>query len=207
MRERTQILVCSFLLIIVIVVASFWGYSRMEAHIARSNAETADVMEVLTYAPTLGDGSNVDDADYPYEVVDADKFDVKIPLDLAEQSIMSSSGNEITTLIELKGLDNGTTSGVIAFYQLADGEHEVIVSQTINTLGDVRQAVHELYTYQGTVDSYQIKEYDKYIILIEDSVTRKQIHMITDDDIFTVASPGILDLELLQLVANKIVID
>lgn len=142
--------------------------------------------------------------------LDLQNTNIKIPLDLAEQDVssfnksnVSSSDNLIASLVEVRGTHNGQSNEVIAFYQLADGKHEMIVSQTDNIYGGISGAIEAIKPLYDPND-LKIENYENHSIVIEDSTIRKHVHVITDQFFFTVASPGTLDLDLLLAVSNLI---
>jgi hypothetical protein len=144
----------------------------------------------------------------PFQIIDIETIDVKIPLDLAdnsEQRVYSSNGNEIIKLADVRSVQHNSNSSkeVIAYYQLADGKHEVIIFQNEITFGG-RKGATEATIANYNPDDVRVEEYEEYTLVIEDAELRKQVHVISESHFFTVASPGTRDLELLLDVASKI---
>ncbi|MFD2116603.1 hypothetical protein ACFSTH_19000 [Paenibacillus yanchengensis] len=143
----------------------------------------------------------------PFKSVDLQTTDIRIPLDLAGNTIQkllsSNEENEtgILKLTEVRGLQQDNS--VIAYYQLTDGYHEVILSQTENTFGGQKRAV-EATVANYNIDDVKIIEHEGYTIVIEDSSIRKQVHVISESHYFTIASPGTHNLDLLLDIASKI---
>ncbi|MGG1313730.1 hypothetical protein [Cohnella laeviribosi] len=139
---------------------------------------------------------------------------IGIPLNLADiskQELNSSSDLSSTTSSSLKITKleqvqaNKTSNGdqVLVIYQLSDGKHEVVMSQSSNILGNVDAAVKDTQSWYDPND-VKVQQINGHTAVIEDAPNRKQVHIITDSHFYTVASPGTLNLDYLIELAGTI---
>ncbi len=209
--------ILSTVALVAVVGGSLLSYNHIYADKNEQIEVTASVTPVDTTAPEIDEqdvvvsneeiqAPTIDGS--PFQKIDLATIDVKIPLDLvdnSEQKVYSTNGNEISKLVEVRGLlhNSNNAKQVIAYYQLADGKHEVIISQFENTSSG-RKGAAEATIANYNADDVRVEEHEGYTVVIEDADNRKQVHLISENFYFTVASPGTFDLELLLDVANKI---
>ncbi|MGG4142648.1 hypothetical protein ABEW34_05905 [Paenibacillus algorifonticola] len=135
---------------------------------------------------------------------------IDIPLDLAgsksSRSLASTSqttDNSISQLVDIRAERTGHGDTVLAIYQLQDGKHEVLISQSTNAFGDEQAAIEDTKSWYNANDVKVIKLNGHHAV-IENASNRKQVHLITDEKFYTVASPGTLNLDYLIELAKKI---
>lgn len=144
----------------------------------------------------------------PIQIIDQHqlKNGIDLPLDLVgnNAAIQTASEQFVTSLKEVKAMDNQGVEEVMVIYQLADGAHELILFQTENTYGSVEETINltlDLYNPEDT----RVEEINGHKAVIEDNENRKHVHLITENQFYTVGSPGgTVSLSDLIEVASKI---
>ncbi|NIK70789.1 hypothetical protein [Paenibacillus sp. BK720] len=132
---------------------------------------------------------------------------IHLPLNLADPSLhhthTSSSALQITKLVDAHGQISLNGETILVIYQLNDDKHEVIFTQSRNKFEDVQAAVEDTKSWYKSED-VKVMEINGCTAVIEDSPSRKQVHLITAAHFYTIGSPGTLDLEYLITLAGKI---
>ncbi|WP_042161300.1 hypothetical protein [Paenibacillus gorillae] len=133
---------------------------------------------------------------------------INIPLDLAETTVENSntpslSNLQIIKLVNAYAQQSSQGTYISAIYQLSDGKHEVMFTQSHNILEDEEAAVEDTKSWYNPND-VKVVEINGHSAVIEDSPDRKLVHLITDTHFYVVASPGIQNIEYLIELAGKI---
>lgn len=134
--------------------------------------------------------------------VDSVKETINIPISVSEiQS--SETDNPIVKEVSVHVQKVGDYETVIAIYQLKDGQNEIIVAQSANILGNEAIAVEDTKSWYNEKDVNVLK-INGHAAVVEDSESRKQVHLITDSNFYTVSSPGTYNLKYLIEIAEQI---
>ncbi|MCM3172462.1 hypothetical protein [Paenibacillus sp. MER 99-2] len=140
------------------------------------------------------------------ELKDIDK--VNIPLNLHTSSgdhTMSTAGTENNSIIERTAIhasENMYGKEVYVTYRLSGGQ-EIFISQSEDVL-EHEQATLELAKSWYKPDEVSTQELNGATAVIEDGETRKTVHLITDDNFYTICSNGADNLDQLIQIANGI---
>lgn len=134
--------------------------------------------------------------------------EVNIPLNLDTSSttgIMSTNeteSNPIVELVEVQASENIYGKEVYATYRLAEGQ-EIFISQSEDVLEN-EQATVELAKSWYDPNNVSTQEINGATAVIEDGETRKTVHLIKDDIMYTISSNGANNLDQLIGIANGI---
>ncbi|MCK9858626.1 hypothetical protein [Paenibacillus sp. ATY16] len=135
------------------------------------------------------------------------KDTIHLPLNLVDPPLQhtqtSSTALQITKLVDAYGQTSINGETILVIYQLNDDKHEVIFTQSHNKFEDVQAAVEDTKSWYKSED-VKVMEINGCTAVIEDSPSRKQVHLITATHFYTIGSPGTLDLEYLIKLAGKI---
>lgn len=138
------------------------------------------------------------------------KGEINIPLSLEDIFLQktnadsSANENRIEKLVEVQAYEHD--DNVIAIFQLKDGHHEIIFSQSTNKYGNEQSAVEYTKTWYNSSE-VKVQEINGHTAVIEDSSDRKQVHLITDTHFYTVSSPGTSNLDYLIELAGEITLE
>ncbi|KAG3106274.1 hypothetical protein [Paenibacillus sp. 1A_MP2] len=176
-----------------------------------TNYESSSVAEVQITTPTEGtplaetpEGQLAERKQLELE----DIGEVNIPLNLDTSSvagIMSTNeteNNPIVELVEVQASENIYGKEVYATYRLAKGQ-EIFISQSEDVLEN-EQATVELAKSWYDPNNVSTQEINGATAVIEDGETRKTVHLIKDDVMYTICSNGADNLDQLIEIANGI---
>lgn len=178
-----------------------------------TNYESSSVAEVQITTPTIEEGTPL--AETPEgqlaerkQLELADIGEVNIPLNLDTSSvagIMSTNeteNNPIVELVEVQASENIYGKEVYATYRLAEGQ-EIFISQSEDVLEN-EQATVELAKSWYDPNNISTQEINGATAVIENGETRKTVHLIKDDVMYTICSNGADNLDQLIEIANGI---
>ncbi|SDM15867.1 hypothetical protein SAMN05428961_110106 [Paenibacillus sp. OK060] len=178
-----------------------------------TNYESSSVAEVQITTPTIEEGTPL--AETPEgqlaerkQLELEDIGEVNIPLNLDTSSvagIMSTNeteNNPIVELVEVQASENIYGKEVYATYRLAEGQ-EIFISQSEDVLEN-EQATVELAKSWYDPNNVSTQEINGATAVIENGETRKTVHLIKDDVMYTICSNGADNLDQLIEIANGI---
>ncbi|MFM9278078.1 hypothetical protein [Paenibacillus jiagnxiensis] len=134
--------------------------------------------------------------------------DINIPLNLADSSSIqaftsrSAKDNPIVELANAVATENKFGEEIIVSYRLAEGQ-VIFMSQSEDTLEHKEDTV-ELAKSWYDPSTVSVEEINGATAVIEDGEARKQIHLITEDKFYTVASTHADNLDYLLEIAHQI---
>jgi len=199
------------------IVAYVDGESRKAAHLITKdyfftastsslNGTIDDLKNILEYIQL----PSADSSTHKRVNITDIKGGINIPLSLEDIFLQktnadsSANENRIEKLVEVQAYEHD--DNVIAIFQLKDGHHEIIFSQSTNKYGNEQSAVEYTKTWYNSSE-VKVQEINGHTAVIEDSSDRKQVHLITDTHFYTVSSPGTSNLDYLIELAGEITLE
>ncbi|CAI6080711.1 hypothetical protein PAECIP112173_02977 [Paenibacillus sp. JJ-100] len=177
------------------------------------NYESPSVAEVQVTTPTIEEGiplAETSEAQLAQrkKLELGDIGEVNIPLNLDTSSVVGAmstnetKNNPIVELVEVQASENIYGKEVYATYRLAKGQ-EIFISQSEDVL-ESEQATVELAKSWYDPNNVSTQEINDATAVIENGETRKTVHLIKDDVMYTICSNGADNLDQLIEIANGI---